>query len=593
MTTIVDFLNSGHDSTPHYEVECNHSSTSMKLDLEGITFQPTPAFYQKHVAAFRFKPYPQYNRPQITLVQKYVDPVFDIFHTYLRSADDSAQFTYECETLQDWDCVRINKVDGDEKKLHTVIHFLSLGNICWGGILPPRKAVHRSVTSDFLEHFLDTFFSEHEQQPRYFLITDGHGIMVLTTMEHWKNIMRAAQVWLFPASNGPNSLRHTLCLLLCQMPRSTNYPTIFDPSPWRKFFHGALNVQREAEQPISPPVKPLRFKDFDRYTLQRSLPDMELFLDWTAKEAARLSERPVIPGMSFTVDTNAFQREEKGWRCRFPNQPMPAQTKDFVGRRPRPRSTTIDQLLASQHALEFEVTEVIRHKPNTFSQVFFGVLRSSDGNVSPKICLKLFVDAMFPVDEDGLLNEFVTTQPPFRLGSLHYPEDLVRREEAAYERLQKHQGTLIPYCYGFHRFAMQDSLNAYGVLLEAIPGSSLTQVDPLKWELDVQQSFMCHLRECQRALLYAGVDQRDYHGGQILLPNGHQYRPETDSIVLIDFAFAVQRFGDEQLPNIAATLMGQGIGVLMSLLKHICHPDATMKTAFREFAHRSMHIQEW
>ncbi|KAF7297273.1 hypothetical protein MIND_00960500 [Mycena indigotica] len=560
------------------------------INKGGITFQPPPTLYQKHVAAFRFKPYPHYNSPQTTVVEKYVNPVLDIFHTYLVGPDDSARFTSKHETLPDRDCVRIHKVDGDEKELHTVLHFLSPGRICWDGILPPRDAVHCSVTSDFLEHFQLTFLS---QRPRYFLITDGHGIIVLTSMEHWRNTLRLAEVWLFPASNGVNSLRHTLCLLLCQMPRATDYPAIFNPHPWLKLFHGALNVQKEPEQPICPPLKPLQLEDFDRYTMQRSLPDLREFLNWKEKEAARFSERPVIPGTSFTIDINAFQHEEKEWRCCFPNQPIPARTKDFVGRYPRPRSITIDQLFDSQQGLTFQVTDIIRHKPNTFSQVFFGVLCSSDGTVSPKICLKLFVGAMFPVDEDDLLDDFVTTQPPFRLGSLNYPEDLVRREEAAYKRLQKHQGTLIPHCYGFHQFTMQGSLNAYGVLLEAIPGSSLAQVDPLKWELGVQQSFMCHLRECQRALLYAGVDQRDYHGSQILLPDGPEYRPETDSIVLIDFAFAVQRFGDEQLPNIAATLMGQGIGELMTLLKHICHPQATMKTAFREFARRSMHIQEW
>ncbi|KAF7297276.1 hypothetical protein MIND_00960800 [Mycena indigotica] len=590
MASILDFLSGGHDDgeTP-CKNDCCHSLASFETKIYGFTLQPSEDVYQERVAAFRFKPFPESNRPRITTAEKYVHPVLDIFHTYL-AGESCFKFTSEDETFTDRDCVRIHKINDNNRELHIVLHFMSPGQICWAGILPPRETVECSLMNDFFEHFKKTFLPEN---PRFFLISDGQGIIVLKSIT--QHIVRMVYTWLSPAANGSHSLRHILCLLLCQMPDPSNHPTVFNPIPWRKHFHGAMNLQNDPDQAISPPLKPSRLKDFDRFTLQRSFADLEGLLDWKDEESQRLSERPLVPGTSLSVSIDAFRLEESLWRCPFPNPPIQATTRKYVGRNPRPRLVAVDQILVSGQTLDFRVTKVVRHQSDSFSQVFLGVLYNLDGVESPTICLKLFVDALFPVDEDFLCDDFDKRQPRFRLSSLHYAEDLVRREEAAYDRLKEHQGSLIPHCYGFHRFTVKDSIDAYGVLLEVIPGPSLGKAEPSAWDEDVQRSFIRHLRECQRALLYAGVDQGDYHGEQILLPAGPGYRPETDSIVLIDFAFAVQRFGDEQLLGVAATLMKKGKGRLLSLLMTPwgMRERVMMDTALHLFSDWSMQMNEW
>ncbi|KAJ7057994.1 hypothetical protein C8F01DRAFT_991222 [Mycena amicta] len=462
--------------------------------------------------------------------------------------------------------------------------------------------------SELLEDLRRTFVTE---EPRFILVSDEEGILVV------KNVIirpygRYVQLFSYP-QRLVSTLSGIHCLLLSQ---TSSFK--FNPLPWERLFKflGALNLPRQPKEPIAHPPCPSGFPDFDRFTLQRSLPDLKLFLEWKQKESERLSTSPIAPGTTLALHVGAFRKEESGWRCPFPNPPLPQETREFVARNPR-RSGAADDILASDGLLNFRVTQVVRHKPNTFFQVFFGVICAPDGSVSPPVCLKLFLDVMFPVDARRLLDEFEDEPAPWCLQTLHYAEDLVRREEAAYDRLQEHQGTLIPHCYGFHRFTLDGSLSAFGALLEIIPGPPLAEAQPWTWDgpragdeqeahaqdPDTKLGFVItspmwtqavqiqHVRQCLRALLYAGVDQDDFHSDQILLPDGPEYRPDRDNLVFIDFAFAVQRLGDEQDEGVTASLTGKGNMVLKRLLVDFC--EFERKSIGPEFGWPSLHKYKW
>ena len=73
---------------------------------------------------------------------------------------------------------------------------------------------------------------------------------------------------------------------------------------------------------------------------------------------------------------------------------------------------------------------------------------------------------------------------------------------------------------------------------------------------------MLRARHVTKALRYAGIDQTDWHGGQILCPSskGEQDTKETfdHELVLIDFAFAEQRLGE----SVGCPAMRNNFGLL-------------------------------
>ncbi|KAJ7068525.1 hypothetical protein C8F01DRAFT_979073 [Mycena amicta] len=353
--------------------------------------------------------------------------------------------------------------------------------------------------------------------------------------------------------------------------------------------HGALNQDRGPGKPIAFPSNPQGFADFDRYTLERSRPDIDAFLSWKEEASRHMKERSVVSGDCLRVEVNAFSAEELPWRCPFPHSPIPDETRLYVMRNPRPRLTAVDEILACGKTLDFEVVEVIHHKPDIFSQVFFGVLRALDGRVSPPVCLKLFLDIWFPIKRELLMEYFELEDPSEHLHPVNFPDDMVRREEAAYDRLCEYQGTLIPHCYGFHRFSVEGSFAVYGGLLEIISPPQISHFNFAEASVEKQLGLAKHLRHCLRALLYAGVDQGDYHSGQILVPNGAQYNPERDSLVLIDFAFAIQRLGDEQSPGVVARLLERGELACKYILIGL---GITRETLGDLFGLQSLHLNE-
>ncbi|KAL4252097.1 hypothetical protein ABKN59_001730 [Abortiporus biennis] len=127
-------------------------------------------------------------------------------------------------------------------------------------------------------------------------------------------------------------------------------------------------------------------------------------------------------------------------------------------------------------------------------------------------------------------------------------------------------GTLVPHYYGAHMFIVDNYPNSYGILLEVISGPTLNEIPVYRWPEDRQISLVRHLRHCLKVLLYAGIDQGDFHPGHIMLPHGENYDPDKDGFVFLDFAFAAPRLGDEQADGIAAEMVGDSRGKLLETL---------------------------
>ncbi|KAI0792672.1 hypothetical protein C8Q75DRAFT_713489 [Abortiporus biennis] len=317
---------------------------------------------------------------------------------------------------------------------------------------------------------------------------------------------------------------------------------------------------------------PLPFRHFDYFTLQRSLPALKDFLAWKEKESSRLCSNPLYVGTTFKVSLDGFSQDQFLLRSSFPHQPLPQETIDAVGRSPRPRNESIDEFLTGNQNLFFKVTKIVRHMTNTFSQSFVGVLCTEDGLESPPLFLKLFVEGFFPVKKKDLLSElrpksqWFKENPAERLLWLNLADDMLKREQFAYDRLRAFQGTLLPHQYGIHTFTLDGVLSSYGMLLEIIPNSPLSKVRFKHWKSKSRQAaFIRQLRHCLKVLLYAGINQRDFHADQILLPQGRNYSEETGTIVFIDFAFAPPRLGDEQADKIVAKYSGNSWGDLWLL----------------------------
>ncbi|KAF7297237.1 hypothetical protein MIND_00956800 [Mycena indigotica] len=587
---VLDMLDGGHqtedeESGPIRTCEHARPSNEVSWRVWGLVLKHSPQVYHQRISSLRFKPYPS-ETSLSDVFHTYLEPVVSIYNKYLLEGT-SLRFTYETQSVQEKQVARIYVQDGDHRRLHLILHFIPKGQFCWAGLPNPERFIECTEVSRLVEEFQRIASQEH---PKFFVVTDTERVLLISHIRNHHVTLNTSLVTYLLAP-GRQSLRHALSLLFFQAEEcDTNV------DPWPKFLQGALNdPSLNLNRPSQQQQQYTTFHDFDRFTLQRNLPYLEQFLIWKSQESKRLSAPFIGPGTMLDVDANAFLREEIPWRCRFPNPSVPPSTKEFVGRNPRQRLRDVDEILSNGQNITFEVTEVVRHERDTFSQVFFGVLRAADGRVSAPICVKIFLDLLFPVDAELLLDDFGIRDAMWRLRSLHYPEDLVKREEAAYERLHEHQGTMVPHCYGFHRITLQGKFTAYAALLEIIPGPTLAEVDTWNWsDRDAAtHGFTQHVRECLRTLLYAGINQADFRPSQIMLPDGPGYRPERDSVVLIDFGFALQRFGDEQRRDIPATMQNRNTIDILEL--NILSDHCQIHTDFRReiFEQETCHWNEW
>ncbi|EEB90548.1 hypothetical protein MPER_11226 [Moniliophthora perniciosa FA553] len=308
---------------------------------------------------------------------------------------------------------------------------------------------------------------------------------------------------------------------------------------------------RDFDGPIGVNSPAVNFSDFDLFTLQRRRADALAFLNWKVTAEKKALARLPVAGDILGVAVNQFAKKEPLLQFTLPLDKPQAETLELLMNSPRPRQSGIDeflQLQLSQGTLQFRIDKIVRSGAEKFSQVFFGsLLCTAGGGISATcevpICLKLFDEVLFPI---RVRVEDLDSNPSNCFRSLNFASDMMRREYAAYQRLQYLQGTLLPHNYGFHEFTLPDGRAVWGFFLECIDGCPLSSFPLHTWPESVQRTTVSKLRHSVRALLYGGIQQADWHLDQVLViesPGSEGGGHNTD-FVLIDFAFIRLRFGE-------------------------------------------------
>lgn len=280
-----------------------------------------------------------------------------------------------------------------------------------------------------------------------------------------------------------------------------------------------LGVMNEpSDRAIAVNDGPKSFSDFDLYTMQRHIQDLDAFLQWKSEQAyaPRIAVDDILG-----LKPHAFEKKEFTLSFRLPLEDPPAGTlTDIIGPC-RDRQSEVDSLLDDDEChLRFRVSEVmLPHDPNVpqVSQQYLGYLEC-DENVSTtqrkmarvtktcptRIRLTLFDERFFTIPPDQDFRDqcepegkMVGLLPELRVkGYLAFAADSMRREHAAYDRLRSLQGTLLPYCYGFHQvcsitiicfvyilislylqFQLPTGHEVYGFFTEDVQGSPLPDAE--------------------------------------------------------------------------------------------------------------------
>lgn len=167
-----------------------------------------------------------------------------------------------------------------------------------------------------------------------------------------------------------------------------------------------------------------RFADFDMYTTLRDDRAWDDFCKWRVQRAQNLPS--LSPGKALVMEKDGFLRLAP----LRSSVPLQLQTTDLSPYQ-RPKNTRVETLLARGGQFDFTIDQVIR-QGTYYGQVVLGRFKDTPDIV----CVKLFDERMFPIEIDP--NKFTTA------------EDMVRREESVYHRLQHLQGSFIPHSYGMH-----------------------------------------------------------------------------------------------------------------------------------------------
>ncbi|KAI0792681.1 hypothetical protein C8Q75DRAFT_804411 [Abortiporus biennis] len=432
--------------------------------------------------------------------------------------------------------------------------FIPPGSICWSDFASEASYFQCEANYDLLERI-----EEILETTKAVLITDEVHLLIVDT----SSLGGTYNFVVFKSFclSEHCSIRLVIGALLYDL----------DGKPWQPMPHplvvqGAMNQRYEPIRSRShegwEKISPLPFRNFDHFTLQRSLPALKDFLEWKEEESSRLNSYSFNVDTMFEIKTNCFTLGNDVTfllQSSFPMQSLPKETIESVSNSFRPRDNTIDAILDpcfkpnSDINIFFKVTQVVRHEPDVYFQIFIGVLCTKEGIIkSHPLYLKLFIEGMFPIDEERLLNEYdedhisFKEDPSKRLSSLYFADDMIKRERFAHDRLRSFEGTLLPHCYGFHIFTVGNVSTSYGMLLEVIPGLPLRSILPKvdEWNPKRQTAFLHHLRNCLRVFRYAGLDQKYISSGliNVILPQ--------------DFGFAFPRLGDEQEDGIVAPYFG-------------------------------------
>lgn len=197
--------------------------------------------------------------------------------------------------------------------------------------------------------------------------------------------------------------------------------------------------------------------DFHPETLMASQELQEVFTNWATNVSTNLAlpRKGDVIKFELSVFTNTKHSAKLGspLRSSYPSQLLPDETTQSpcINREKRPINRTLVELLqrSSSTDILFCVEDAISRNESQreteelccSSQIISGRV---DG-CEEILCLKLYDERYFDIPE---LNS--RDYPPLKYNLSMFSEDMVRREESIYDSLSEYQGTLLPYCYGFH-----------------------------------------------------------------------------------------------------------------------------------------------
>lgn len=219
--------------------------------------------------------------------------------------------------------------------------------------------------------------------------------------------------------------------------------------PQVRLYRGALDDPNKGSytQDIDQLVASKKwFSDFDIYTMQRVPKAWSQFCAWHRHINQAAITHPVSPGTKFLIGPHEFSSRHMLHRSPYPFTELPQDTVDSVMHDRRPRNDSVHNILSTQTSPTFTVLEIKSGGPEHWSQVFYGHIEGCE----EVLCLKVFDERYFNIFSEDDIGFGGGPSPNRRLLYLNPSEDLVRREETVYHRLQDYQGTLLPHCYGFH-----------------------------------------------------------------------------------------------------------------------------------------------
>lgn len=220
-------------------------------------------------------------------------------------------------------------------------------------------------------------------------------------------------------------------------------------------YDGALNdpdIPMVSDLEVAQQCKSI--SDFDRYTLARDRPRAEQFFRWKKAAAKKARSRPLVVGDVVRAKTDAFSGL---FQNPHPLIPLPSGTEEYLRAILRPPPPN---LIGGSESFTLEIARVMKsfHRDEEASEagniatVCECRLVSVDGTPVPDdvptLCVKILDDRLLNLD--GLPKDERPGDLRRSLVLALTSEDLVRREDAAYRRLQHAQGSVVPHYFGCH-----------------------------------------------------------------------------------------------------------------------------------------------
>ncbi|KAI0047370.1 hypothetical protein FA95DRAFT_1232609 [Auriscalpium vulgare] len=284
-----------------------------------------------------------------------------------------------------------------------------------------------------------------------------------------------------------------------------------------------------------------RYSDFDLYSLQKDADQADQFFRWSALKSDATAAFQV--GDVIVVDSDVSRRH---WlptpsAPRYPLEPLPASTLDYLASIRRTSATKFQFLADRIHRSKYFTVQITRVIGVYNSRVVVARLLSIDGDMLsavlelPQLCIKLYDDRLTTeqptreeVDGYGVYRNFINFVPV---------EEIIAAEDAAYHRLVHLQGSAIPMYYGAHSFRAPTE-EVYGIVMEYIDALDLENIGMDRLPTAEQIQMIEGARHCVRALQYASVSQQDWHVNQILCRRAEDgFQKKRLACILVDLAW--------------------------------------------------------